>query len=57
MKILLILAGLVVLGGVAYQLPPIHSRLAWRLDFAMTYVRSVLQPAGSVTPAPAAGAR
>lgn len=52
-KILLILAGLIVLGGVAYQLPPVHSRLAWRVDFALTYLRSVVQPAGDLpTPLP-----
>jgi tetratricopeptide (TPR) repeat protein len=52
-KILLTLAGLVLLAGVAYQLPPVHSRLSWRLDFALTYVRNVLNPVGELpTPLP-----
>jgi tetratricopeptide (TPR) repeat protein len=52
-KILLILAGLVLLVGVAYQLPPIHRRLSWRVDFALTYMRGVLNPAGEMpTPLP-----
>jgi tetratricopeptide (TPR) repeat protein len=52
-KVLLILAGLVLLVGVAYQLPPIHRRLAWRVDFALTYVRGVFNPAGEMpTPLP-----
>jgi tetratricopeptide (TPR) repeat protein len=52
-KALLILAGLVLLVGVAYQIPPIHHRLSWRVDFALTYARSLLQPAGDMpTPLP-----
>ena len=52
-KMLLGLVGLVVLAGLLYQLPPVNQRLSWRLDFAMTYLRSALQPAGDLpTPLP-----
>jgi hypothetical protein len=44
-KIILILAGLILLAGLVYQIPPIHRRLSWRVDFALTYLRGVLQPA------------
>ena len=43
--ILLVIACLAVLGGLAYQLPPINRRLSWRLDFALTYLRGVVYPA------------
>ena len=40
---------------VLYFLPPIHARLAWRIDFATTYVLSALHPAGDLpTPLPVA---
>ena len=44
----LILAGLVVLGFVVYQIPPVNNRLSWRVDFAMTYVRAALNPVGEL---------
>ena len=44
----LILAGLIVLGFVVYQIPPVNNRLSWRVDFAMTYVRAALNPVGEL---------
>jgi hypothetical protein len=49
-KILLLLAALSLLAGLAYRLPPVHSRLAWRVDFALTYLRGVFQPAAPCPP-------
>ena len=40
------LSALIVLGGL-YWLPPVHRRLAWRLDAARTSVRMVLHPVGA----------
>ena len=33
-----------IFSGVIYFLPPVQDRLGWRVDFAMAYVRSVLNP-------------
>src|SRR5512139_3215297 len=38
------LAILVLLAGAAYRLPPVHDRLSWRVDFAMTYIRGLIHP-------------
>ena len=35
---------LAVSAGLVYRWPPVYERLAWRLDFARTYVRSLLNP-------------
>lgn len=42
------LALLVILAVLAYQLPPIHRRLAWRMDLAITYLRGIVYPVGPV---------
>jgi hypothetical protein len=34
----------VVSAGLVYRWPPVYDRLSWRLDFAWTYVRSLLNP-------------
>ena len=39
---------LVLFAGLAYQLPPVHQRLSWRVDFALTYLRGVVRPARPV---------
>jgi hypothetical protein len=39
---------LALAGGLFYQLPPVRQRLGWRLDFAMAYLRGVVQPVGQV---------
>ncbi len=43
-KLALGLALLVVAAALIYQLPPVQSRLGWRIDFAMAYVRGVIYP-------------
>lgn len=40
--------GLALAGWLIYQLPPVKQRLDWRLDFAMAYLRGVVQPVGQV---------
>ena len=47
-KIGLLVAGLAVLGVVIYQIPAVNDRLSWRADFALTYVRSALNPVGDL---------
>ena len=47
LKIILILAALTLLAGLAYQLPPVNKRLSWRLDFARAYLRGVIDPVQS----------
>jgi hypothetical protein len=56
-KIAFIAAGLVIIGVLLaillYQLPPVNQRLSWRVDFALTYLRGVIHPAGPLpTPLP-----
>ena len=43
-KTLVIVGSLIILSGLIYFLPPVQDRLGWRVDFAMAYVRSVLNP-------------
>jgi tetratricopeptide (TPR) repeat protein len=48
------LPGLLLLGWLLYPVPPIHDRLAWRVELALIYLRGVLYPAGPLpTPRPA----
>ena len=47
-SIFLILVGLALLAGLAYYLPPVHQRLSWRIDFAMAYLRRVIDPVSGV---------
>ncbi|MBN2548763.1 MAG: hypothetical protein JXB15_06385, partial [Anaerolineales bacterium] len=57
-RVLLGIAGLVMIAGFVYWLPPVHSRLSWRLDFALTYLRGLVQPMDSApTPAGAPAGR
>jgi tetratricopeptide (TPR) repeat protein len=48
---LLIGLSLLVLAFTAYWLPPVQRRLSWRVDFAMAYIRGVVNP---VKPLPTA---
>jgi tetratricopeptide (TPR) repeat protein len=49
----LVLPGLVLLGWLIYQLPPVKERFSWRVELAKTYIGGVIHPAGSVpTPLP-----
>ncbi len=45
---LLLLVVIAVLGVIVYRIPYVNQRLSWRIDFAMTYLRGVLYPAGEV---------
>jgi tetratricopeptide (TPR) repeat protein len=47
-RIVLVVAGLGLLAGLVYWIPPIHRRLSWRVDFALTYLRGIVQPAGAM---------
>jgi tetratricopeptide (TPR) repeat protein len=49
-KILVFAASLVILALLVYQLPPVKQRLSWRIDFFMTYVRGVINPAEPLPP-------
>jgi tetratricopeptide (TPR) repeat protein len=52
-KMAFILVVLLISGGLLYQIPSINSRLSWRVDVAMTYVRNVIDPVGQMpTPLP-----
>jgi hypothetical protein len=41
---LLVIVALVLVVLIAYQVPSIKTRLAWRVDVAMTYLRGVIHP-------------
>jgi tetratricopeptide (TPR) repeat protein len=47
-NILLVGAGVVLLGILLYQIPAINSRLSWRFEVARTYVKNVINPVGEV---------
>ncbi len=40
----LVLLGFSLIGAIVYQIPPVKSRLAWRVDIALTYMRGVINP-------------
>ena len=46
--ILLAIFGILLVSVLLYQVPAINQRLAWRLDFALTYLRGVLDPVSAV---------
>ena len=49
----LIIIVLLVVGVLLYQVPAINSRLNWRVDVAITYIRNVINPVGQMpTPLP-----
>jgi tetratricopeptide (TPR) repeat protein len=52
-KFSLIFVALLIFGVLLYQIPAINSRLSWRVDVAMTYLRNVINPVGQMpTPLP-----
>jgi len=52
-KLGLIFVALLIFGGLLYQIPAVNSRLGWRFDVAMTYLRNVINPVGQMpTPLP-----
>jgi tetratricopeptide (TPR) repeat protein len=46
--VLLLFVGLALVGGVLYRLPPVYDRLSWRIDFAMAYLRGLVDPVEAV---------
>jgi tetratricopeptide (TPR) repeat protein len=48
LKILAAVAAVFILALLLYQLPPVQSRLGWRIDFALAYLRGVVNPVGEV---------
>jgi len=52
-KTVIITTALIILAVLLYQLPPVQQRLSWRVDFALAYLRGVINPVGEVpTPLP-----
>lgn len=49
--IFLLLIAFALIAGILYRLPPINQRLSWRIDFALTYLRGLIDP---VEPVPTA---
>lgn len=47
------LFALLILGGVLYQLPPIHDRLAWRMHEATVLIKGILSPPEKIAFVPA----
>jgi len=48
-----ILPAVVLAAWLLYQFPPLHQRLAWRVEAAVTYLRGAIAPAGPLpTPLP-----
>ena len=43
-----LLLGLPVAALLIYQIPSVNSRLSWRTDVALTYLRGVIHPVGGV---------
>lgn len=41
---LLTLAGIGILTVLIYYFPPVHNRMAWRVDLTLTYLRGVIDP-------------
>ena len=39
-----VFVGLVILGFGLYQVPAVQSRVSWRVDFAMTFIRGIFDP-------------
>lgn len=52
-KLVISLALLALVGVLVYQIPLVHQRLSWRVDFARTYLRGVFNPVQPIpTPLP-----
>ena len=53
LKILISLAGILLLGFLVYQIPAVKSRLEWRLVVWSTYIQNTIDPVGKMpTPVP-----
>lgn len=51
LQIILLAAGLILIAWLFYHTPSVHQRLSWRMDFALAYLRGILDP---VDPLPTA---
>jgi tetratricopeptide (TPR) repeat protein len=47
-KFVITIAGLALLAALLYQIPAVNSRISWRIDIALTYLRGVVQPVEAV---------
>ncbi len=47
-KIIIAIVGLALLAVLVYQIPAVNSRLSWRIDIALTYLRGVVQPVEAI---------
>lgn len=47
-KTLFLVGVVLILAGVIVWLPPVQDRIGWRVDFAMAYVRSIINPIRSM---------
>jgi len=47
-KIVAAIVGLALLALLVYQIPAVNSRLSWRIDIALTYLRGVVQPVEAI---------
>ncbi|MBW8012341.1 MAG: hypothetical protein FVQ83_14095 [Chloroflexi bacterium] len=47
-KVIFVLAGLMVLAVLVYQIPAVKTRWSWRLEVASTFMRGVLNPVGEL---------
>lgn len=43
-RMLILLVVVFILCMILYWLPPVHERLSWRVDFALTYLRGLINP-------------
>ena len=43
-NILIVVLGVILLAGLVYQIPAVHDRLSWRVDFGLTYLRGIVFP-------------
>jgi hypothetical protein len=43
-SIVITILGLLITAGLLYQIPAMHNRLSWRLDFALAYLRGIVNP-------------
>ena len=52
-KIIIAIITLLIIGGILYQIPPIHDRFAWRLDEVRVIIKGYLSPPEKIAFAPA----
>jgi hypothetical protein len=47
-KIIIAIVGLALFALLVYQIPAVNTRLSWRIDIALTYLRGVVQPVEAI---------